>query len=157
MAGTFGDAQRRGVREPVGGADDEVVERVARVEVDRVAAGRERRHGDLRLFVDLLRDRSGRIGDDEFDLDRAADDPRQGLADQRSISVVEPVACEAIRCGDPVAVVLDLDELCVLEPGLEVCRGEADLQLAEGGAPHLLGFHQSRVSEPKCGPEPGPR
>ena len=64
----------------------------------------------------------GRVGDDELDLDRSADHPGQGLADQRPVAVVEPVAREPVRCGDAEQVVVDLDELGVLQPGLEVGR-----------------------------------
>ena len=90
-------------------------------------------------------------GDDELHLDGSTHDAGQRLADQRAIAVIQPVPGETIRSGDAIAVVVDLDKLGVLQPGLEVGRGEGDLQLAEGGAPHLLRIHQSRFSEPKPG------
>ena len=125
----------------VGAADDEVAEGIATVEVDGVAAGRGGRQRE-RLVVGLGGHRAGGIGDHELDLDRSAHHPGEGLADQGSVSVVEPVAGEAVRGGDAIAVLVEVDERRVLQPGLEVGRGEGDLQLAQDGTPYLLRIHR---------------
>ena len=145
VPGPLGDAQGGRMCQAVGASDDEVVERVATVQVERVAARAERRHLDLGLLVDLRWKRTRRIGHDELELDRSANDSGERLADQRPVAIIEPVSGEAVRSGDPIAVVVDLDELGVLQPGLEVGRRERDLQLTEGGAPHLLRIHQTDV------------
>ena len=130
-----------GVRQPVGGANDEVRELVAAVEVDGVPAGRCRGRRQA-VLVRLLRRGPGRIGHHELDLDRPAHHPGQGLAHQGAVAVVQPVAGEGVGCGDAEAMFVNLDERGVLEPGLEVGGGEADLQLAEDGTPNLLRIHQ---------------
>ena len=154
VTGSLRDRQRRGVGEAVGRADDEVRERVARVDVGRPAlaadAGRldpdarrrPRRRPAVAPFV--LGRRGGRpVGalDRELDLDAVADDPGERLADQRPVAGLEPVLGEAVRDGDPEALVVDVDQLRVAEPRLEVGRRERHLELAEGGAPDLLGIH----------------
>ena len=49
--------------------------------------------------------------DGELDLDAVADDPGERLADQRAVAGLEPVLGEAVRDGDPEALVVDVDEL----------------------------------------------
>src|SRR5207248_11119421 len=126
---------------PVCRTDDEVAERVAAVQVDRVATRGNRGKRELAVVV-LGWERTRCIDNDELDLHRAADDTRQRLRDQRPIAVVEPVSREAVWSGDAEAVLIDLDEGCVLEPGLEVGRRETHLELTEDGAPYLLRIHQ---------------
>jgi hypothetical protein len=143
VARPLGDRQCRGVGQPVGRPDDEVGERVSAVQVDRVAArGADRDRGQL--VARLLGRRAGRVGDDELDTDRPADDAGQGLRDQGSVAVVEPVTGEAVGGRDPEQVLVDLLERGVLQPRLEVGGREADLQLAEDGAPHLFRIHIDR-------------
>ena len=85
-------------------------------------------------------------GDDhELDLDAVADDPGQRLGDQRAVAGLEPVLGEAVGDGDPEPVVVDVDELRVAQPRLEVGGRERDLELAEGGAPDLLRVHSLDV------------
>ena len=52
-----------------------------------------------------------RRSDDELDLDAVADDPGQRLADQRAVAGLQPVLGEAVRDGDPEALLIDVDEL----------------------------------------------
>ena len=136
------------MRQAVRRADDEVVERVAAVQVDGVAGGRCRRQRlEVAVGVDLDGHGARCIRDDELDRHRVPDHAGQGLADEGAVAVVEPVAGEAVGGSDAEAIVLvDLDELCVLQPRVEIRRGKADLQLAESGAPYLLRFHQQAVS-----------
>ena len=116
---TLRDREGGGMGEPVRRSHDEVAEAVARVQVDGVAPGRDGRQRQG-LLADLGRDRAGRVRDHELDLDRAADDPRQGLADQGPVAVVEPVTGKTVGNCDAKAVLVDLDEGGVLEPGLEI-------------------------------------
>ena len=158
----LGDRQARGVGEAVGRPDDEVGEGVARVEVGRpaLAADPGRLDPDL-LLRGGVRAASGshgvRVGigwalrrgpDDEFDLDAVADDPREGLADQRAVARLQPVLGEAVRDRDPEALVIDVDELGVAQPRLEVGRREGDLEFSQGGSPDLFCVHSSMGS---CG------
>ena len=83
--------------------------------------------------------------DRELDLDAVPDDPRQGLADQRSVAGLEPVLGEPVGDGDPESLVVDVDELGVAKPRLEIGGRERNLQLSEGGAPDLLGIHMVDV------------
>ena len=91
----------------------------------------------------LARPRPGSraLRDDELDLDAVADDPGQRLADQRAIARLEPVLGEAVRDGDPEALLVDVDQLRVAQPRLVVGRRERDLQLAESRSPDLLRVH----------------
>ena len=120
VAGSLGDRQAGGVGEPVGRPDDEVGERVARVEVRRaaLAADAGRLEADLlagraAAGVDRLRPAAsgGARPDDELDLDAVAHDPGQRLRDQGAIAGLEPVLGEAVRDGDPEPVVIDVDQL----------------------------------------------
>ena len=58
--------------------------------------------------------------DEELDLDAVADDPGQRLGDQGPVAALEPVLREAVRNRDPEAIVIDLDQGRVAQPGLEV-------------------------------------
>src|SRR3989304_6111945 len=82
----------------------------------------------------------------ELDLDAVADDAGERLRYQRAIAALQPVLGEAVRDRDPEAVVLDVDEHGVAQPGLEVCGREGNLQLPEGGAPDLLRVHTSMTA-----------
>ena len=108
VAGPLGDGQAGRVGEPVGRADDEVRERVARVEVGRRRP--RRRPGSARAGPAGAGD-GGRVprparprfagaapatADDELDLDAVADDPGERLADQRAVAGLEPVLGEAV-------------------------------------------------------------
>ena len=95
-----------------------------------------------------LAGRLGRGADDELDLDAVADDAGQRLADQRAIARLEPVLGEAVRDGDPEALLIDVDQLGVAQPRLEIGRRERDLELSQGGSPDLLCVHSSMGS---CG------
>ena len=136
--------------------DDEVRERVARVEVGRAALAADPGRLEPDRWARRLRaprPPTGRApapgvrapgavaaagADDELDLDAVADDPGQRLGDQRPVAGLEPVLGEAVRDGDPEPVVVDIDERGVAQPRLEVGGREGDLELAEGGAPDLL-------------------
>jgi len=83
----------------------------------------------------------GRGDDDELDLDAVADDPGEGLADQGPVTGLEPVLGEAVGDGDPEPLLIDVDQLGVPQPRLEVGWRQGNLQLAEGGTPDLLGIH----------------
>ena len=157
VARAFGDRQAGRVGEAVGRTDDEVRERVARVDVRRpaFAADASRLEADgggsgLRAGGRAIRlggrgrDAVGAL-DGELHLDAVADDPGKGLADQRSIACLEPVLGEAIRDGDSEALVIDVDQLRVPQPRLEIRWRQRDLQLSEGGAPDLLGIHMAEV------------
>ena len=111
--------------EPVGRADDECREGVAGIDVRRPTVTADAR----RLEADLWRRgrrvgavrRGGLSGDhDELDLNAVADDPRQGLADQRAIAGFEPVLRKAVRDANPEALLIDIDELGFLEPRLVI-------------------------------------
>ena len=86
---------------------------------------------------------SGVDADDELDLDAVADDAGQRLADQRAVAGLQPVLGESIRDRDPEALLIDVDELGVAQPRLEVGRGERDLQLSQSRSPDLLCIHSS--------------
>ena len=146
--------------EPVGRADDEVAERVARVEVEAAAlrpahaAGLEpdlatgglgRPSGGAigSLLLRVLGQHAGQaLADLEVDLDAVAHDAGQRLADQRAVAGLEPVLGEAVGDRDAEAVVIDRDEGGLLQPGLEVGGRERNLKLAQGGAPDLLRVHR---------------
>ena len=156
VPGSLGDRQAGRVSQPVGRADDEVGEGVARVEARRAAFAAD----PGRLEPDLLAVGAGpgptgvpgpasvrgrlrrRRPDDELDLDAVAHDAGQRLGDQRPIAGVEPVLREAVRDGDPEPVVIDVDQLRVAQPGLEVRRRQRDLEFAEGCTPDLLRVHR---------------
>ena len=148
------DRQAGGVGQPVGRPDDEVGEGVARVEVGRAALATDpgRFHPDvlagrsLRRRAEGRRAGSGRRGfrgrpDDEFHLDAVADDPGEGLADQRAIAGLEPILREAVRDRDPEPLLVHVDELGVAQPRLVVGGRQGDLELTEGGSPDLLRVH----------------
>src|SRR6185312_11232129 len=133
MAGALGDRQAGRVAEAVRRSDDEVRERVPRVEVGRAAlatdAGRldadflaveavGRRDGLSPLAaIDTLYGRlDRRRPHDELDLDAIADDARKCLTDQRAISGLEPILCEPVRDGDPEALFVDVDQTGVAQP-----------------------------------------
>ena len=148
VARALGHRQRGRVGEPVRRAHDEVRERVARVEVGRATLRRPDPRG-LHPDGRARRGRGGGLGlavgaDGELDLDAVADDLGQRLGDQGPVSPLQPVLREAVRDGDPEALVVHLHEMRVTQPRLVVGRGQGDLELAEGGAPDLLGVHQLR-------------
>ena len=158
VARALGDRQARGMGEAVGRADDEVAERVARVEADRPAlraadparleahlragAALALRRGWRRLGSVSTRSDGDDLADLELDVHAVADHARQRLADQRPVAGLQPVLGEAVGDGDAEAAVVDGDERGVLEPGLEVGGRKGDLQLTEGGAPDLLRIHR---------------
>src|SRR3990172_3077907 len=80
---------------------------------------------------------------DELDLDAVAHDPGERLRDQRAVPTLQPVLREAVGDGDPEAVLIDVDEHGVAQPGLEVRGRERYLELPEGSAPDLLRVHSS--------------
>ena len=84
---------------------------------------------------------SGGGPDDELDLDAVADDPGEGLADQRPVAGLQPVLGEAVRDGDPEPLLVDVDELRVAQPRLVIRGRQGDLELTEGGSPDLLRVH----------------
>ena len=84
---------------------------------------------------------AGDAADDELDLDAVADDPGEGLADQRAVARLEPVLGEAVGDRDPEAVVVDVDQLGVAQPRLVIGGRERHLQLAESRSPDLLRVH----------------
>jgi hypothetical protein len=87
---------------------------------DRRAVPRRRGfEGRLLLRLGPIRGRH-----DELDLDAVADDPRERLADQRSIAGLEPVLGEAVRDRDPEALLVHVDQLGVAQPRLVIGRGE---------------------------------
>ncbi len=170
VARSLGDGQAGGVGQAVGRPDDEVREGVARVDEGRPALAADtgrfephllalatrrgaRRRGDGRRAGACSVRFTGRVGrgaDDEFDLDAVADDARQRLADQRAVARLEPVLGEPVRDGDPEALLIDVDQLGVAQPRLEIRRRERDLEFSQGGSPDLLCVHSSMGS---CGVE----
>ena len=70
----------------------------------------------------LARAGVGRRRDEELDLDAVADDPGERLGDQGAVAALEPVLREAVRDGDPEAVVVDLGQGGVSQPRLVVGR-----------------------------------
>ena len=154
VAGPLRHGQAGRVGEPVGRADDEVRERVARVEVGRAALAADPRRLDPDLLAarptaataprparPVRRRRLRRRSDDEFDLDAVAHDPGQRLADQRAVAGLQPVLGEPVRDGDPEALLVDIDQLRIAQPRLEIRRRQRHLELSEGGSPDLLGVH----------------
>ena len=87
-----------------------------------------------------------RGSDDELDLDAVAHDPGQRLADQRAVAGLEPVLGEPIRDGDPEALLVDIDQLRIAQPRLEIRRRQRHLELSERRSPDLLGIHSSMGS-----------
>ena len=146
------------VGEAVGRPDDEVAEGVARVDVGRAAlaadagrldadllgrrAGRRRRLE--RVAAGAVRRRGGALGrcrHDELHLDAVADDPREGLADQRAVAGLEPVLGEPVGDADLEALVIDVHQLGIAQPGLVIGGRQRHLQLAECRSPDLLRVH----------------
>ena len=153
VARTLGDRQACRVSEAIGRADDEIREGVARIDVGRPAFAAhpgglhaDGRRGGLRAGCRAIRLAGGGRDpicalDRELDLDAVADDPGEGLADQRAIPGLEPVLGESIGDGDPEPLVVDVDKLRVAKPRLEIGGRKRYLQLSEGSAPDLLGIH----------------
>ena len=146
----LGHREARRVRQAVGRADDEVPERVAWVKVGGAAlaadpgrAPRDRLGGDRLRGVGRLR------GHLEIDLDAVAHDACEGLADQRAVPRLEPVLREPVGNGDAKPVFVDGHEGGVAEPGLVIGGGQRNLELPEGGAPHLLRVHSVRSTPSK--------
>ena len=171
VARAFRHRQARRVGQPVGRADDEVGEGVARVEVGRSALATDPRRLDPHLLArsrpvpgpvggglgavhgrrtDLCRLGLGGVlrrgADDEFDLDAVAHDAGEGLADQRAIARLEPVLGEAVRDGDPEALLIDIHQLGIAQPRLEIGWGERDLKLSQSRPPDLFCVHSSMGS-----------
>ena len=170
VPGALRHGQRRGMREPVGRPDDEVGERVARVEVGRAALAADPgrleadRLGGRGRTLDPVARSSWAAGADaargagcrgrrghELDDGAVADDPGQRLGDERPVARLEPVLGEPVRDRDPEPVVVDIDERRVAEPGLEVGGREGHLELAQGGAPDLSGVHAIGSVPVSCG------
>ena len=156
VAGALGDGQAGRVGQAVGRAHDEVGEGVARVDVGGAALAADaggldpdlarpgvgrRRHRWVGVEGSVDRSRGWGAGDDEFDLDAVADDPGEGLADQRAIARLQPVLGEAVGDRDPEALLIDVDQLGIPQPRLVVGRRERHLELAESRSPDLLRVH----------------
>ena len=140
---------RPGPAAPAGAPGRRVVRpRRTRADRDRAATIAVRRFplcgfGRRRCVIRGLLARRVDRTDHELHLDAVADDTAQRLRDQRAVPAFQPVLGEAVRDRDPEAVVIDLDERGVAQPGLEVRRREGDLELAKGCAPDLLRVHRS--------------
>ena len=88
----------------------------------------------------------GRCGHDELHLDAVADDAREGLADQRAVAGLEPVLGEPVGDADLEALVVDVHQLGIAEPGLVIRGRQRHLQLAECRSPDLLRVHSFDVT-----------
>jgi len=161
----IGDRERRGVGQPVVGADDELLKDVAGVE----AMLRRRRQFELlrnphdrgrrptpgcaqRRGVRALGRRGAAPGTrrpaptvehGELHRDLTSEDQRQRVLDLQRELVAELLDGEAVRRADGGAVVLEADDLRVAQPGLEVGPRERLLQIAQGGLPQLFGLHRN--------------
>ena len=148
VAGALRDRQRCRVGEAVGRSHDEVREGVAGVEVGRAARRALGRADPRGLHADRLRgDRGGlrlRLAgarDDELDLDAVAHDAGQRLGDQGAVAGLEPVLGEPVGDRDPEPLIIDVHEVGVAQPRLEVGGRQRNLQLAKGCSPDLFRVH----------------
>ena len=153
------DRQRGGMGEAIGRADDEVGERVARVEVGRAAlapdgwaradCGVASDAGPTGPAASRLDRRRGLAGgvDDELDLDAVADDPGQRLGDQGPVAVLQPVLGEAVRDGDP--------EARCRRPRPDSCRAARSRSSRVTGTPGARRGRRARLASAsmrRCGP-----
>jgi hypothetical protein len=78
-------------------------------------------------------------GDLEAHLYRAAQNPGDRLGHERPHARAEPLLDEFVGCSNNEVAVGELQAHGVLQPGVVVGTGDADLKLAEGSIPDSLG------------------
>ena len=159
----FGDGERGRVGEAVRRADDERVEGVLRVEAaalgpvllrldprDRRRRRRRARRRGRARGAPARRRRA--LGDAQLDGPLLAGDVADGRADQAEEVPLDPVACEIVGNGEDEPLTVQLEAVCLPEPGS--VRGVVECPSEPTGnfTPQALRSQLDLVLHPATGP-----